>query len=337
MLSNSKDTSIAILGDGGWGTTLAIHLARKGFKSTVWGAFPEYLAEIQAKRENRKFLAGFPIPEQVSFEPDLGSAVNRAGLIILAIPSQYMRSVIRRIPKQGLAKKIWLNVSKGIENKTLKLMSRVVEDELGKVPFATLSGPTIAREVAQNLPTAVVVASRAKSIRSLVRRLMNADHFTAYESGDVPGVELGGSVKNVIAIAAGIVDGLGYGSNTKSILLARGIAEMARLGAKMGARRATFMGLSGLGDLATTCFSILSRNHACGVEIGKGGTLASVTKSTEMIIEGIDTTRSAYELSRKHRIVMPIVEAVHGILFKGKGARAAIEALMHKELVRETD
>lgn len=337
MLLNSKDASIAILGDGGWGTTLAIHLAKKGFRSTVWGAFPKYLAEIEATRENRKFLPGFHIPEAVSFNPKLASCVAEAELAILAIPSQYLRRVIRRIPRKGVRKKVWLSVSKGIENRTLKLMSQVIEDELGRVHLAVLSGPTIAREVALDLPAAVVVASHSDILRSEIRKLMTSDHFMAYESDDPKGVELGGAVKNVIAIAAGIVDGLGYGSNTKSILMARGIAEMARVGTKLGAKRATFMGLSGLGDLATTCFSIHSRNHACGVEIGKGESLTSIQKNTEMVIEGIDTTRSAYALSKKHRVFMPIVESVHDILFRGKSPRATIEALMHKELVKETD
>ena len=328
---------VAILGDGGWGTTLAIHLARKGVNCTVWGAFPEYLAEIQASRENRKFLPGFHIPEKIVFSPDLEACVSKAQLVVLAVPSQYMRGVIRRVSARTAKGRAWLSVSKGIENRTLKLMSQVVADEWGKVPFAVLSGPTIAREVALDTPTAVAVASASGELRAAVRSLMNAENFTCYESDDVVGVELGGSVKNVIAIAAGIVDGLGFGSNTKSILMARGIAEMARLGTKMGAKRATFMGLSGLGDLATTCFSIHSRNHGCGERIGKGESLKHVLRSTEMIIEGVDTARSAAKLGARYRVEMPIVNAVHGILFGGKKPRVAIDALLHKKLVRETD
>jgi len=337
VLSKSKDTNIIVLGDGGWGTTLALHLAKKGLRSAIWGAFPEYLAEMASTRENRKFLPGFHIPEQVGFEPDLARAVAGADLVVLAIPSQYLRRVVHRIPRRGLKSKIWLNVSKGIENKTHALMHEVVREELGQVPYAALSGPTIAREVAADCPTAVSLASTDKKLRTLVRSLMNGEHFTVYETGDVVGVELGGAVKNVIAIGAGIVDGLGYGSNTKSVLVARGIAEIARLGSRMKAERATFMGLSGLGDLATTCFSIHSRNHACGERIGKGETLKAVTRSTEMVIEGVDTTKSAYALAKKHRIMMPIVKSVYEILFNGKKPRAAIEALMHKELVKETD
>lgn len=337
MLSNPKDTSIAIIGDGGWGTTLSLHLAAKGFRSTIWGAFPDYLAQVEASRENVKFLPGFHIPEKVTFDADIGRCISRAECVILAVPSQYLRRVLQTIPRAGAGKKIWLSVSKGIENGTLKLMSQVIEETLGRVPIAALSGPTIAKEVASGFPTAVVIASRSREVRSRLRKLMNSDHFTAYESDDVVGVELGGAVKNVIAIAAGIVDGLGYGTNTISILLARGIAEMARLGAEMGAKRATFMGLSGLGDLATTGFSIHSRNHSCGVAIGKGESLKSVLKRTEMVIEGVDTAKSAWALAKKHRIVMPIVESVHGILFRGKNPRAAIEALMHKKIVKETD
>lgn len=337
MLSKSKDTNIIVLGDGGWGTTLALHLAKKGLKSTIWGAFPEYLEEMASTRENRKFLPGFRIPENVSFESDLGRSVSRADLVVLAIPSQYLRSVVSRIPRKGMRNKIWLNVSKGVENKTLALMHEVVHEELGPVHYAALSGPTIAREVASGFPTAVSLASSNKKLRTLVRALMSGDHFTLYETDDVVGVELGGAVKNVIAIAAGIVDGLGYGSNTKSVLVARGIAEIARLGAPLGAERATFMGLSGLGDLATTCFSIHSRNHGCGERIGRGEKIAAVTRSTEMVIEGVDTTKSARALARRHRIVMPIVRSVYEILFEARSPRATIEALMHKELVKETD
>jgi glycerol-3-phosphate dehydrogenase (NAD(P)+) len=337
VLSESKDTEIAIIGDGGWGTTLAIHLAKHGHACTMWGSFPEYLAEIESLRENRKFLPGFHIPENVFFEKNLSKCVSESIIVILAIPSQYIRRVLKRISNKDIFKKSWICVSKGIEKNSLKMMSEVIEDELGRVPLAVLSGPTIAREVVCGMPTAVSIASTKPGLCARIRKLLNSDHFTAYETDDLIGVELGGAIKNVIAIAAGIVDGLGYGSNTKSVLMARGIAEMARLGEKLGAKRTTFMGLSGLGDLATTCFSIHSRNHSCGVEIGKGNSLKSILANTEMIIEGVDTTKSVYELAKKSHIEMPIVKSVHDILYKAKGPKAAIEALMHKKLINETD
>ena len=337
MLSISKDTKISILGDGGWGTTLAIHLARKGFSVKIWGPFQEYLAEVEKTRENRKFLPGFHVPENIIFNADIDHCVESAEWVILAIPSKYLRNALKKIDQKNLHTKVWLSVTKGIEKDTHKLMSRVIEEELGRVPLVVLSGPTISREVVQGMPVAVVVASHAEDLRAKARRLFESEHFTVLESQDPVGVQLGGSLKNVIAIAAGIVDGLGYGCNTKSVLVARGIAEIARLGVAMGAHRSTFMGLSGLGDLATTCFSIHSRNHACGVEIGKGKSLGSVLKKTEMVIEGVETAKSAYALAKKHRIEMPIAQSVYGILFKKKSPRAAIEALMHKKLVNETD
>jgi glycerol-3-phosphate dehydrogenase (NAD(P)+) len=328
---------ITILGDGGWGTTLAIHLASKGYKPTLWGAFSKYVTEVEATRVNRKFLPGFHIPENVVFKSDLEESVVDAKLIILAVPSQYLRQVIQRVPKKKLKNKKSLCVTKGVESQSLKFMSQVVLELWGKIPFAVMSGPTIAREVALNVPTAVVVASKDKSMRTMTRNLFNTDHFTVYESQDIMGVQMGGSIKNVIAIAAGVVDGLGYGSNAKSVLIARGLAEMARLGLKMGAKRETFMGLSGLGDLVTTAFSIHSRNHACGTQLGEGKSLRQITRGTEMIIEGIESAKAAIRLAKKFQIEMPIVESVYNILFKHKSPRTTLEALMHKKLTRETD
>ncbi len=337
MLSNPKDTKIVIIGDGSWGTTLALHFAAKGLRSVIWGAFPEVLAQTKAARENKKFLPGFKLPGKIGFEADIERAVSSADFGVLAVPSQYLRSVVRKVPA-GLAKKLgWLSVIKGIENGSLALMSDVIAEEWGRVPYAVLSGPTIAREVASGQPTAVTVASKDKSLRSFTRKLVDSETFAAYESDDVIGAELGGAVKNVIAIAAGILDGLGAGTNAKSILLARGAAEIARLGTKMGARRDTFMGLSCLGDLATTSFSVLSRNHGCGERIGKGERLASILKSTSMIIEGVDTSKSTFRLARKHKIKMPIAEAVHGVLFSKQHPRTVIRALMDKKIIKETD
>ncbi len=288
-------------------------------------------------RENKKFLPGFHVPESVTFHPDINECIHGVSWVVLAVPSKYLRGTISKISKAQIPKKAWISVIKGMETRTHNLMSDVIHDELGRVPVIVLSGPTIAREVAHDMPAAVTVASKSTELRSKVRNLFDADHFTVYESDDVVGVQIGGSIKNVIAIAAGIVDGLGYGCNTKSVLVARGIAEIVRLGVRMGAKRTTFMGLSGLGDLATTCFSIHSRNHGCGVEIGKGASLKSVAKNTEMVIEGIETTKTAYALSKKYKVEMPIVHSVYNILFKNKSSRAAIEALMHKKLYIETD
>ncbi len=332
-----QDTKVTILGDGGWGTALALLLSSKGRSVNLWGAFPEYV-KIEAKtRENKKFLPGFRIPSSVTFYSDVHKACLAADLIVIAVPSQHLRSVIQKVKRDKIHHKVFITVSKGIEISTLKVMSQVVHDELGSVQQCILSGPTIAREVALKLPGAASIASVNHELAGRVRRLFTTDYFSLYESEDVLGVELGGALKNVIAISAGIVEGLGYGSNTRAVLFARGVAEMARLGHAMGARRETFMGLSGLGDLATTCLSPHSRNRSLGEEIGKGRRLKALLKDTEMVVEGVDTARAAYRLAKRHEVVMPIVEAVYGILFNSHNPGDAVKALLKREPHRELD
>jgi glycerol-3-phosphate dehydrogenase (NAD(P)+) len=332
-----KDTKIGILGDGGWGTTLSLLLAAKGYSVTLWGAFPKYVDEVRKKRENVKFLPGFHIPENVSLSHDLHATVAAADVVVLAVPSQYMRDVLKKLKGTDARKKLFVIVAKGIENKTLKVMSEVVRDELGNVTLGVLSGPTIARDVALKMPSAASVASPDKKSAALIREMFSTEYFTLYESDDVLGVQLGGSVKNVIAIAAGILQGMGCASNTRAVLFARGVAEMARLGQAMKARRETFMGLSGLGDLATTCLSPHSRNRWLGEEVGKGLALKKILKETEMIVEGVETARSAVALAKKLKIQMPITQAVHGILFGGKNPKTLITAMMKRDPYRELD
>ncbi len=332
-----KDTKIAILGDGGWGTTLSLLLAAKGYSVTLWGAFPKYVDEVRKKRENVKFLPGFHIPENVSLSHDLHAAASAADVVVLAVPSQYMRDVLKKLKGADVRKKLFVIVAKGIENKTFKVMSEVVRDELGNVTVGVLSGPTIARDVALKMPSAASVASPDKKSAALIREMFSTDYFTLYESDDILGVQLGGSVKNVIAIAAGILQGMGCASNTRAVLFARGVAEMARLGQAMKARRETFMGLSGLGDLATTCLSPHSRNRSLGEEVGKGTDLKKILKETEMVVEGVETARSTVALAKKLKIQMPITEAVHGILFGGKAPKTLITAMMKRDPYRELD
>ncbi len=332
-----KDTKITVLGDGGWGTTLALLLAQKGFGVRLWGAFPDYVEEMRKKRENVKFLPGFKIPENVRFSSDIHEACQRSDLIVLAAPSQYTRSVLQKIKKDKIHHKAFVVVSKGIETRSLKIMSQVVHEELGSVRLCVLSGPTIARDVALKNPAAVSVASTNKELSSKIRKIFTTDYFSVFESDDIVGVEIGGAIKNVIAISAGIVQGLGFGSNTRAVLFARGVAEMARLGHEMGARRETFMGLSGLGDLATTCLSPHSRNRWLGEEIGKGKNLKKILSQTEMVVEGVDTCRSAHLLGLKHKVVMPITDAVYAILYNGHDPAEAVKALMKREPHRELD
>ncbi len=332
-----KDARVTVLGDGGWGTTLALLLSNKGYPVILWGAFPKYVEEVRKKRENIKFLPGFKIPENIELVPDVHEACRRAEIIVLAIPSQFMRRVLKKVKKDKIHHKIFVSVAKGIETSSLKMMSQVIHGELGKIKLCVISGPAIAREIAIKMPAAVSIASNNKDILSKMRSLFATDYFSLFESDDVLGVELGGAIKNVIAISAGIVEGLGFGSNTQAALFARGIAEMARLGEAMGARRETFAGLSGLGDLATTCLSRHSRNRSLGEEIGKGKNLDEVLKSTEMVVEGVDTCKAAYQLSKRYRVSMPIVEAVYGILFKKRDPRDTVKALMQSKSYRELD
>ncbi len=330
-----KDTKISILGDGGWGTTLAILLAGKSYAITLWGAFPSYVKEVQKLRENRKFLPGFKIPENVILVSDIHEACSASEWIVLAIPSQFMRSVLHGIRKDKVHHKNFVTVAKGIDTQSLKVMSQVIHDELGKVRLAVISGPTIARDVALKMPSAASVASSNPKLASEVRSMFTTEYFSLFESTDVLGVELGGSIKNVIAIGAGIVEGLGFGSNTRAVLFSRGVAEMARLGEAMGADRQTFTGLSGLGDLATTCLSPHSRNRWLGEEIGKGKPLNKILKETEMVVEGVETAKAVYKLSNKCDVAMPISRAVYEILFNGHEPKEVLRALMkrgpHKE------
>ncbi|MDD4954294.1 MAG: NAD(P)-dependent glycerol-3-phosphate dehydrogenase [Candidatus Omnitrophica bacterium] len=324
--------NVAVIGDGGWGTTLAIHLERKGFKVQIWGAFADYVSYVDKKRVNTRFLPGIKIPKGIAMTHDLKEALSGKQLIILAVPSQYTRGVLKKIKGFSSPKdRIYLNVTKGIEVGTLKSMSEVICDELGRVRLAVLSGPTIAHEVAKGIPTTAVIASRDRRIRKLLQGVFNTARMRIYTNSDVTGVELGGSLKNIIAIAAGISDGLGFGTNTKAAILSRGLAEISRLGYAMGAKKETFSGISGLGDLVTTCISPYSRNRFVGEQIGKGKSLKQINARMSMVAEGVPTTRSAYALSLQYKVDMPILREVYKVLYKNKSPLSAVEDLMTRE------
>ncbi len=322
-------TSIAVLGDGGWGTTLAIHLHRLGHAVRWWSAFPDYARRLSSTRLNPRYLPGIRIPSTLAITADLDEAVRTAGIIVLAVPSQHMRAVARRLRRtRRSAGAIHVSVAKGIEQGTLRRMSAVITDELGRVRLAVLSGPNIASEIAKGHPASSVAASAQRSVAAAVQRAFMNEQLRIYTSTDVSGVELGGALKNPIAIAAGISDGLGFGANAKAALVTRGVVEMARLGRAMGARTATFWGLSGLGDLVTTCLA--GRNHWLGEQLGQGRSLRSVLGSTPMVIEGVETARAAVALGRRHRIELPIIEQVHAVLFRSTPPRRAVRALMRR-------
>jgi glycerol-3-phosphate dehydrogenase (NAD(P)+) len=319
---------IAVIGDGGWGTTLAIHLSRKGFTTRLWGAFPEYITLLKSKRENVKFLPGVKIPESVVIAASLEEALKEADLMIMAIPSQHMRGVMTRLKAYDLRDALFVSVTKGIENGTLKRMSEVIEEIVKPKALAVLSGPTIALEVANGAPTTVVSSSQDLVTAKRIQDIFMSEKLRVYTNTDVIGVELGGSLKNIVAIAAGICDGLGFGTNAKAALLTRGITEIVRLGLAMGAKQETFYGLSGLGDLTTTCVSPYSRNRWLGEEIGRGKRLGEVLKETEMVVEGVTTSKSAYELAKKYKVEMPITEEIYKVLYEHKDPKIAVRDLM---------
>lgn len=321
-------TSIAVIGDGGWGTTLAIHLHELGHRVWLWGAFPEYVRLLERRRENVKFLPGIRIPRAIRITADLSEAIAAAHILILAVPSQYLREVLRRFSTMPLKDKVLVSVAKGLEHGSGKRMSEVIQEEVGRVRLAVLSGPNIAAEIARHQPASSVVASTDPSLAADIQRRFMNDRLRLYTSADVKGVELGGALKNPIAIAAGIGDGLGFGANAKAALITRGVVEMARLGAAMGARPETFLGLSGLGDLITTALS--GRNHWLGQQLGLGRSLPRLLASTPMVIEGVATAKAALVLGRRYRVELPIIEQVAAIVSHRRSPRQALQALMRR-------
>lgn len=328
-MSQPRPHRIAVLGDGGWGTTLAIHAFRQGHSVVLWGAFPAYVRQMIRRRQNTRFLPGIPLPRPIHLTADLDKALDQASLVILAVPSQHLRSVASGLRSPANARIRWLSVAKGLETGTLLRMSEVIRQELGQVKLAVLSGPNIAMEIARGKPASSVIACRDRHLAGWIQQLLMSSRFRLYTTSDVTGVELGGALKNPIAIAAGIADGLGCGSNAKAALITRGVIEMARLGRAMGAREHTFWGLSGLGDLVTTCLS--GRNHWFGEAVGKGRVPHQVLGTTPRVIEGFETTRAAVSLARRHQVELPIIEQVHAVLFRHRSPRKALEALMRRQ------
>lgn len=336
MLKMEKINKIAVLGDGGWGTTLAILLAKKGLMVALWGAFRDNILAINKTGINQKFLPGIKLPRSIMLTSDLAPAIQGAGLLVLAIPSQFIRKILKRIKRLNTGGACFLSVIKGIETHTLMRISEIIQEELGqRVRLAVLSGPTIALEVAKGIPTTAVASSKDSLLAESIQQIFMTDRFRVYTNPDIVGVELAGSLKNIIAIACGISDGLRFGTNTKAALLARGLAEMSRLGVAMGARKETFSGISGLGDLVTTCISPYSRNRFVGEQIGKGKKLKEVLSAMDMIAEGVGTAKAGYLLSEKYNIPMPITEQVYAVLYRNKNPLKAVNDLMTRERKEE--
>ncbi|MBN1352920.1 NAD(P)H-dependent glycerol-3-phosphate dehydrogenase [candidate division KSB1 bacterium] len=326
---------ISVLGAGSWGTALALVLYANGCEVTLWEFQKEAAEKLDHIRENLQFLPGIAIPRGIFITSDLEQAISNKSMLILAVPSHVVREVARQIHALRMKNKpIIVNVAKGIENESLLRMSQVIRESLPDIPeesLAVLSGPSHAEEVSRQIPTAIVAASVSVDTAKFVQSTFMNNYFRVYRSRDVIGVELGGALKNIIAIAAGICDGAGFGDNTKAALQPRGLVEMARLGVKMGADRMTFAGLSGMGDLIVTCMSKHSRNRFVGEQVGKGRKLADVLKDMVMVAEGVRTTKSAYELSRRYNVEMPITEQAYYILFEGKSPREAMYELMLRD------
>ena len=330
---STRRVTVAVLGDGGWGTTLAIHAHRLGHRVRWWGAFPDYLRVVTRRRENVTYLPGVPIPRSLPIVSSLPEAVAGARIVIVAVPSQHMRAVARCLPRTPGA--VFVSAAKGLEPGTLKRMTQVIAEEAHGAPVAALSGPNIAAEIARGYPASSVIAAKTRPLAAELQRLMSSERLRLYTSSDVAGVELGGALKNPIAIAAGISDGLGLGNNAKAALVTRGVVEMARLGESLGARPETFWGLSGLGDLVTTCLS--GRNRWLGEQLGEGRSLKEVLGSTPMVLEGVETVKAAVGLGRRHRVELPIMEQVHAVLFRRRPPRQALQALMRRSEKAESN
>lgn len=332
----SQSRKIAILGAGSWGTALALLLGKKGEEVTLWGRRREIVDAINIKRENPFYLPGIPLSPQITATLQIDSAVEGKDVIVLAVPSFAMRAVVEKLAKCDIGQAVVVSASKGLEEESGKRMSEVILEIMPhlKNRLLVLSGPNLAGEIVREIPTTSVVAGE-ESLSSMVQELFATHYFRVYRNEDIVGVELGGALKNIIAIGAGINDGLGFGDNTKSALMTRGLAEMIRLGLKLGASLQTFFGLAGLGDLVATCASPLSRNRRLGELIAKGLSLEEAKRKIGQVVEGEPTTKAAYNLALSLGVDMPITCEVYNVLFKGKDPRKAVMDLMTRPLKPE--
>jgi len=330
--------TITVLGCGSWGGTMAVQLADLGNDVLCWHKFPDEIEEME-KTRNHTLVPGLTFSANVTFTSDYEIAIKDAKIIIVAVPSHIVRFVIPEIVKYLAEDAILVNLSKGIENDSLMTMSQVISSvgNIAKDRIVTVYGPSHAEEVAKKIPTTLVSACENISNAEIIQDLISSSTLRVYTNHDILGVELGGSLKNVIAIAAGICDGIGFGDNTKAALLTRGIAEMTRLGMKLGAERETFSGLSGVGDLIATCLSRHSRNRYVGEEIGKGRNIDDILGGMKMVAEGVKTTKSVNQLSEKYGVDMPISKAVYNVIFNKQNPLEAVKSLMTRELIHETE
>ena len=330
-----KTMQIGVIGAGSWGTTLADLLADKGYQVTLWAFEADLVERMTASRENDLYLPGFRLSDNLDFTNEISQAVSGKQLVLFVPPSQVLRGLLKQVLDDFSEDAIIVSASKGIENDTLLPMSEIFAELLPsslKNRTAYLSGPSFAKEVVQRMPTAVAVAAGDEQIAATVQQVFSTDVFRVYTNQDAIGVELGGALKNVIALAAGVSDGLGYGYNTRAAIITRGLAEITRIGVAMGAEPMTFAGLAGMGDLVLTCTGELSRNRTVGFELGKGRTLDEILNEMHMVAEGVKTTLSAYQLAGKLGVEAPLIEQMYEILYNNKEARQAVNDLMVREL-----
>jgi len=322
---------IGMIGAGSWGCALSWLLCNNGNQVVMWSALEDEIHMLEQKHEHKDKLPGVRLQDEIRFTAELGEAIEGQEVLVLAVPSPFIRSTAAKMaPFVAEGQKI-VNVAKGIEETTLMTLSQVIGQEIPRAEVAVLSGPSHAEEVGKGLPTTIVVGTKDKGTAEYLQNLFMSKVFRVYTSSDVLGIELGAALKNVVALAAGIADGLGYGDNTKAALITRGIAEIARLGISMGGRIETFYGLTGIGDLIVTCASMHSRNRRAGILIGKGASMEEAMAEVKMVVEGVYSAKAGYALSQKYQVSMPIIEQVNQVLFEGKPAAEAVGELMLRD------
>ena len=321
---------IGVIGSGTWGTAIAVLLHNNGHEVDLWSAIPSEIEEMQ-KTHKHKNLPEVTLPEEICYTADLKKAMEDKELLVMAVPSVFVRSTAKRMKEFCREGQIIVDVAKGIEENTLYTMSMIIKEEIPQCETAVLSGPSHAEEVSRGLPTTCVAGAHKKAVAEYIQNVFMSPVFRVYTSPDVLGIEVGAALKNVVALAAGIADGLGYGDNTKAALITRGIAEIARLGTAMGGKFETFCGLTGIGDLIVTCASMHSRNRRAGILIGKGYTMEEAMKEVQMVVEGVYSAKAGRALAEKYHVPMPIVEEVNKVLFEGKPAKEAVTDLMMRD------
>jgi glycerol-3-phosphate dehydrogenase (NAD(P)+) len=330
-------TRVAVLGGGSWGTALSVLLSKNGVDTGIWVRSDEQFNTMYNKRENPKYLPGVRLPEQLVISTDMDEILDDSNIVVLAVPTHSVRELLVQLQDKINKNRIIVNVAKGIENNSKKRISEIVKEYFPDNDFVALSGPSHAEEVAFDIPTTVVSASRNKKVAEYIQDVFSCSTFRVYTNPDVVGVELGGALKNIIALGAGISDGLGYGDNTKAALMTRGIYEMSKLGVALGADPDTFSGLSGIGDLIVTCTSMHSRNRRAGILIGQGLSMEKAAEEIGMVVEGIKTTKSTFELAGDIGVEMPITKELYNVLYKGADVRESVGKLMGRSMKHEME